>query len=68
MIETVKTTTTTNGHTISILSSPNGQYFANGKKYWVQIGAVSGRRAISSSDSLKYISKKFEEIVERVSS
>tara|TARA_Y100000401_G_C8309001_1_gene218630 strand:+ start:733 stop:939 length:207 start_codon:yes stop_codon:yes gene_type:complete len=67
MIETVKTTTTTNGDAISILSSPNGQYFANGKKYWIQIGAVSGRRAVSSSDSLTYITKKFEEIVERIS-
>ena len=67
MIETVKTTTTKNGHTVSILSSENGQYFANGKKYWIQIGAVSGRRAVSSSDSLAYITKKFEEIVGRVS-
>ena len=67
MIETLKTTTTKNGHTVSLLSSENGQYFANGKKYWVQIGAVSGRRAVSSSDSLAYITKKFEEIVARVS-
>ena len=62
MIYVVKSKITKSGHTVNVCGSNPGQYFANGKQYWIEYGRPSGRRSINRSDSLSYITKKFEEI------
>ncbi len=64
MIYTCDSKITAGGAIISIfgVSNAKGQRFAGGKKYWIEYGRPSGRRAIYRSNSLEYIAKKFKEI------
>ena len=65
MFKILKTKTDKFGHEIHLCetgSKSGREWFAMRKRYWVAYGDGSPRRSLNCSDSLNYITKKFEEI------
>ncbi len=62
MIYVIESKITKSGHIVNVCGCNRGQFFALGKKYWIEYGNPSGRRAINRSNNLDYIFKKFEKI------
>ena len=62
MIYVVKSKITKSGHIVKVCGRIPQGHVANGKRYWIEYGRPNGRRSTNRSDSLSYITKKFEEI------
>jgi|TARA_R110000765_G_scaffold120939_4_gene216916 uncharacterized membrane protein YukC len=60
-MKSIQSKTTRSGNIINIMDAGYGrrEHFALGKRYWIAYGNGSPRRAINCSDSLKYITTKF---------
>jgi hypothetical protein len=64
MLNIIKTKIGKSGHQIHICetgSKSGREWFAMRKRYWVAYGDGSPRRSLNCSNSLAYITKKFEE-------
>ena len=63
-MKVIESKTTNRGIVVSILEAGNGkgEFFANGKRYWIAFNNGSPRNAIAKTNSLNYLKKKFDKI------